>query len=384
MKARMAGKQRLLLSKTAKRCIAKYALKNPKVKPMATMEIRRERDQEVMSMISRMKDDVHSEIIKAIKSIFVSQSRDIIEAPGLMDMLRYYPDSMGKYSRASIMMLSAMAAGADYKDCILPAAAIQLFEDFALVHDDIEDGSLLRRGRKTIQTEYGTSRAINAGDMLHSAVEGLLYRVSKQKNGDAIYKKFREIGNITSIGQDKDIYYSGRNALEATEEIYISIAADKTSAYSVYGPLQIGALIGGSGLVELQVLESIGLPAGIAFQINDDIKDVEGKVAGKGQYEDIRQGKATLIAINTYKNSGPGEREIMESIYSKKPSDKNESDINYILGLIEKTGSVGYARNIRKEYEKSAVNALLNSRDIIPENPYSEALMELIGTLYSE
>jgi geranylgeranyl diphosphate synthase type II len=348
------------------------------------MEIRKERDQEIMGMISRMREDVHSEIIKAIKGIVVSQSRNIIKAPGLMEMLRYYPDSMGKYSRASIMMLSAMAAGADYKDCILPAAAIQLFEDFALVHDDIEDGSLLRRGRKTIQAEYGTSRAINAGDMLHSAVEGLLFRISKQKNGDAIYKKFREIGSITSIGQDKDIYYSGRNALKATEEIYISIAADKTSAYSVYGPLQLGALIGEAGLAELKVLEDIGLPAGIAFQISDDIKDVEGNVAGKGKYEDIKQGKATLILINMYKNSGPGERAMIESIYSKKPFDKDESDIDYILGLIDKTGSVEYARKIKKEYENSAINALLRGRDIIPENPYSEALMKFIGTLYSE
>ena len=351
---------------------------------MATVEIRKDRNQEVMGIISKMKKDVHSEIIKTIESILSPQSKSIIKAPGLEDMLRYYPDSMGKYSRASIMTLSAMAAGADYKDCILPAAAIQLFEDFALVHDDIEDGSLLRRGRKTIQTEYGTSRAINAGDMLHSAVEGLLYRVSKQENGDSIYKKFREIGDTTSIGQDKDIYYSGKNALEATQEIYISIAAEKTSAYSVYGPLQIGALIGGSELVELQALENIGLPAGIAFQINDDIKDVEGKVVGKGQYEDIRQGKATLISINTYKNSDSGEKAMMEEIYSKMPSDKKDSDINYILGLIEKTGSVEYARNIRKEYEKSAIEALISSGDIIPENSYSEALMRLISTLYTE
>ncbi|MEM0154975.1 MAG: polyprenyl synthetase family protein [Methanothrix sp.] len=351
---------------------------------MPTIEIRKEHDNEVMEVISKMKEDVHSEIIKTIKSILEPQSEDIIKAPGLMDMLRYYPDSMGKYSRASIMTLSAMAAGAKYEDCILPAASIQLFEDFALVHDDIEDGSLLRRGKKTIHTEYGVSRSINAGDMLHSAVEGLLYRVSKQKNGDEIYKKFREIGNTTSIGQDKDIYYSGRNALKATEDICISIAADKTSAYSVYGPLQIGALIGGSGLVELQVLKQIGLPAGIAFQINDDIKDVEGKVAGKDKYEDIKQGKATLILINTYKNSGSAERARMESIYSKKPSEKDDGDISYILELIKETDSVEYARKIRKEYEKSAINALVKGMNIIPKNQYSEALMELIGTLYAE
>ncbi len=351
---------------------------------MATMEIRKEREHEVADIISRMKEDAHSEIIKAIKSILVSQPRGTIQAPGLIDMLRYYPDSMGKYSRASIMMLSALASGADYEDCILPAAAIQLFEDFALVHDDIEDGSLLRRGRKTIHAEYGVSRAINAGDMLHSAVEGLLYRISKQENGDAIYKKFREIGSITSIGQDKDIYYTGRNALEATEKIYISIAADKTSAYSIYGPLQIGALIGSSGARELEALENIGLPAGIAFQINDDIKDTEGKVAGKDKYEDIRQGKATLMSINAYKNSEPDERAMMEHIYSKKPFDKDSADINYILGVIQKTGSIEYARRIKKEYEKSAVNALIGSRDIIPENHYSKALIELIGTLYVE
>lgn len=172
--------------------------------------------------------------------------------------------------------------------------------------------------------------------------------------------------------------------MEATEEIYISIAADKTSAYSVYGPLQIGALIGGSGPVELQILEDIGLPAGIAFQINDDINDVEGKVAGKGKYEDIRQGKATLMSINAYKNSGSGERAIMESIYSKKPSEKDDNDINYVLGLIEKTGSIVYARKIRKKYEESALSAIESGWEMIPKNLYSESLIEFIGTLYAE
>lgn len=350
---------------------------------MPTIEIRKENETSVTDALSRMKKDVHSVITHSIDDS-VAASGATETAPGLLNMLKYYPNSLGKYSRPSMMMLCAMALGAKYEECILPAAVIQLSEDFALVHDDIVDGSLLRRGGNTLHSIYGVDRAINAGDMLHATLEELLHRVSKLVNGEVIYKKFREIGNITAIGQDMDIFYTGRNALRATESTYISIAAYKTSAYSVYGPLQMGALIAGANVSVLNALKRVGLPSGIAFQINDDIRDIISKATGKDHCGDIRQGKTTLISINTYKNADSKGKERMERIYSKNPKDKTGEDIGDVLDLMIDTGSVDYAKNVKKRYEKSAVDALLESQNLVPENAYSMALMKLVGSLYSE
>ncbi len=353
-----------------------------RVLAMPTIEMRKEHETDVTDMLSKMKKDVHSVIIHSIDD-FVASSGVAETAPGLPDMLRYYPDSLGKYSRPSIMMLCAMALGAKYEECILPAAAIQLSEDFVLVHDDIVDGSLLRRGRNTLHSVYGVDRAINAGDILHATLEELLHHVSKLENGEAVYKKFREIGNITAIGQDMDIFYTGSNALQATESTYISIAAYKTSAYSVYGPLQIGALIAGAEISVLNALKGIGLPSGIAFQINDDIRDITGKATGKDPYGDIRQGKTTLISVNTYKDADSKGKESMEHVYSKNPENKTNEDIKAVLDLMMSTGSIDYAADVKERYEKSAVDALLESQSLVPENAYSVKLMKLIGSLYS-
>jgi len=350
---------------------------------MPTIEIRKGHETGVTETLSKMKKDVHSTIMHSIND-FVRTSGAVETAPGLLDMLRYYPDLQGKYSRPSLMLLSGMALGAKYEECVLPAAAIQLSEDFVLIHDDIVDGSMLRRGHGTLHSVYGVERAINAGDILHAALEELLHRISKTEHGEEIYSKFREIGNITAIGQDMDIYYTGRNALNADENIYTSIAAYKTSAYSVYGPLQIGALVAGAGEEILKALKDIGLPSGIAFQINDDIKDITGKATGKDLYGDIKQGKTTLIEINAYNKADGGEKNRMELIYSKKPEDKTENDIKYVLDLIEKSGSVEYARSVRKRYEKQAIDAFMLNESYAPDNEFATELMGLIVSLYTD
>lgn len=347
---------------------------------MATFEAAKEKNS-IEDTLIKLKTDVHSLIIKSI-SDFVASSGAKTTAPGLMEMLRYYPDAIGKYSRPMIMSLCAMSLGAEYEDCILPAAAIQLSEDFVLVHDDIVDKSLLRRGKETLHRIYGVERAINAGDMLHATLEEMLTSISRLNNGKKIYAKFHEIASLTAIGQDMDIYYTGKEALSANEEIYETIAAYKTSTYSVYGPLQIGALIAGAGSNELEALKNIGLPAGIAFQIKDDINDFLGKVPGKDSYGDIKQGKATLLAGRAYSRSSREDRLEMERIYSKPQENKSADEIEWIRKRIIDTGSVEYAMGIKENYEKASIKALLDSKDIIPNNMYSKELLEFIAKLY--
>ena len=334
-----------------------------------------------VKLTARLKGDVHSRIIKSINEFFVSANASVC-APGLMEMLRYYPDSMGKYSRPTIMTLCAMALGASYEECILPAAAIQLSEDFVLIHDDIEDMSLLRRGGDTLHRRYGIERAINAGDIIHSIFEQMLHDVSKGSNGEAVYDKFRSIGHITAIGQDMDIYYTGSKALTASEQNYINVAAYKTSAYSVYGPLQIGVLVAGAGSAELNVLRDIGLPAGIAFQIKDDINDFLGAVPGKGAYEDIRRGKLTLLSTHAYSKSDAADKSAMAEIYAKGPDAKTYDDIRKVRGIMAKTHAMKYASDKKRQYEQASIKALLEGEEQIPGNAYSKELLSFITSVY--
>ncbi len=348
---------------------------------MESLKTSKSENAAAVKLAARLKEDVHSKIIENINEFFVSANASG-SAPGLMEMLRYYPDSRGKYSRPTIMTLCAMALGASYEECILPAATIQLSEDFVLIHDDIEDMSILRRGGDTLHRRYGIERAINAGDIIHSIFEQMLHNVSKGNNGEAVYDKFKSIGHITAIGQDMDIYYTGAKALTGSEQDYMNIAAYKTSAYSVYGPLQIGALVAGAGKAELNVLRDIGLPAGIAFQIKDDINDFLGVVPGKRAYEDIRRGKLTLLSTRAYSESNVADKGEMADIYAKSPDDKTYDDIRRVRSIMAKTHAMKYASDKKRQYEQASIKALLEGAEQIPGNAYSKELLSFIASVY--
>lgn len=301
---------------------------------------------------------------------------------------RDYSDRQGSYRRPGLIMLTGQMFGAKIDDLIIPAAAMQLSEDWILVHDDVEDHSELRRGKTSLNKLYGLEIAVNAGDAGHIIMWKMLkdYLISN-KNGVLIFNKFLDILEKTVEGQFLDInfIYNKKNFENINEDLYFKIINSKTCYYTVYGPMQLGAISAGSNEETLKIIEEIGTPAGIAFQITDDVLDLtaDEKLFGKQKYGDLYEGKITLIILNAYKNATNEEKNKINSIYSKLREQKTKQDIEFLLEMINKYNSIEYAKKIGEHYAEIAKQTIDKNLSKLPNNEYSLILLSAIHELYS-
>ncbi len=187
--------------------------------------------------------------------------------------------------------------------------ALELFHNFALIHDDIEDSSLFRRGKPTLHHLHGIPLAINAGDSLFGMVYEILLtnraRFGDQKALDII-GLFNQVFRATFEGQAYDIGWVANNYFPSREE-YFEMIRRKTGVYSGRGPCQLGALIADAPSDIFEKVGDFGEALGIGFQIKDDLLNLEedageSKEYGKERGGDIREGKRTLITIHMLEN----------------------------------------------------------------------------------
>ncbi len=303
-------------------------------------------------------------------------------------IVRDYSDRQGKYRRPGLLMLAGELFGASPEKLILPAAAMQLSEDWILMHDDFEDDSSTRRGLPALHKIYGYAQAINGGDAAHIIMWKMLGDYSKEylSVGFGLYDKFYEMLTKTVEGQYHDIKFihTTKRLRGATEELYFKIASLKTSYYSLYGPMQLGATAAGAPEEAQNLLQKIGEPAGLAFQIIDDVLDMtsDEKTFGKQRYGDLYEGKLTLIVLHAYENASASEKERMDLIFAKERLAKTDDDISFLVSTIEKYDGIGYAKNAAEEYGGNAEEALAGAAGILPENEYSSILHSAITEMF--
>ncbi|HEX9093331.1 MAG TPA: polyprenyl synthetase family protein [Coriobacteriia bacterium] len=263
--------------------------------------------------------------------------------------LRAFSDNAGKRHRPSICLLACEAVGGDPKRAWSSAAAIEHFHTAALIHDDIEDSSLTRRGRACMHVAEGAGLAINAGDLALSLVTGTVL-----EDPDLDDKtKLRVLGELVDMttrtieGQALDIGWARDDRFDLTIDDYLLMANHKTAFYSGGVPLAVGAIIGGGTEAQVAALRAFGMATGLAFQIQDDVLNLVG--AGESTKKDFRsdvaEGKRTLVAIHALQDSGRRERllEIL-SVRSSDPAELAEA-----VAIMEESGSIAFARRYASE-----------------------------------
>lgn len=304
-------------------------------------------------------------------------------------MLRDYSDRQGKYVRPGLLMLTGQMFDEKPRNLILPAAIMQLSEDWILMHDDVEDDSETRRGKPAIHRIYGIEQAINAGDAVHltmwQMLRDYLAREGVQK-GIRLFDKFFEILDITVEGQYFDIKFTKETKQigNATEKTYFDIVSRKTNCYSVYGPMQLGAIVADQRENVLKALREIGSPAGTAFQIMDDVLDITAneKTFGKQRYGDLYEGKLTLIMLHAYNQATRAEKLKTDRIYKKDRKKKTKEEIDFLVYLIEKYGSQNYAYSIAMKYGQKSREAIDKYSDMLPNNDFKEIFISAVTALY--
>ena len=331
--------------------------------------------------VAGQRDDIYSKIMEYLP---------IKDPEDHYKIVREYSERRGNYRRPGLLLLSGEMFGATREKLILPAAAMQLSEDWILIHDDIEDNSELRRGKPALHKIYGNEIAINAGDAAHIAMWRML-KDNLLKLGDAqgnrIYEKFYNMLEYTVEGQylETNFIYNIRDLSKVPEDFYFRIVHGKTCYYSVYGPMQIGAMVANRDDGTINMMRTIGEPAGMAFQIVDDILDMtaDEKDFGKKRYGDLYEGKLTLIMIHAYSGATADEKAKIDAIYNKKREQKTTEDISFLVDIINKYDGLGYAKSIAEGYSKKAKEALDTYSGVIPDNEYTETLVSAIEDLYN-
>jgi len=305
--------------------------------------------------------------------------------PEFIKMLRSYTDRKGQYRRPGYAILWTLLYGGKLEDVMLPAAVQQISEDYFLMHDDWMDGNSVRRGLPAAHILFGAEYAVDAGDTLHNILWKMAYDAASVLGGERgkrYFDKFYDIMLTTHIGQYLDIRLA-REVKDITkfkiEDYYKSIHA-KSAYYSVYGPMQCGAIIAGAKDDVVNGIAGYGTPAGIAFQIKDDILDCIATEGGLGKSigTDVRDGVKTLILWHAVQHADSATLAKMKGVYAKDRELKSEAEIRFVLDKFVELGSIAYAEKEAARLTKEAIEKFeIAARGI--KSPLKGLAMSSIG-----
>lgn len=272
----------------------------------------------------------------------------------LYDPLQEFVRNAGKRHRPLICMLACKAVGGDPAAALKSAAAIELFHNAALIHDDIADDSALRRGKPCMHLVIGTGLAINAGDMALSSMVPAVLADDGLDDGT----KLKVIGLLSEMdvrtieGQALDVGWACDGRFDLEVEDYLKMATLKTAYYSGGIPLAVGAIVGGGTPGQVSALREFGMLTGLAFQIQDDLLNLVGseESVGKDFRSDITEGKRTFAALHALRNSHDGDE--LEQILSAKS--KNPEVLERAVQIMRDAGSIDAAREYASKLSSDA------------------------------
>jgi geranylgeranyl diphosphate synthase type II len=261
--------------------------------------------------------------------------------------MRDYPSRPGKALRPALCMSAGRAFGADPDDLLGIAVAIELMHNAFLVHDDIADGSEMRRGRPTLAATYGVAAALNAGDGLAIVAGQVLRRATRRLDrdlADLVWAEFDTMALRTLEGQATEAGWQFDEVTDLGPEDYLNLIMHKTCWYTTIHPLRVGAIVGSRGKVELGPLVRFGFHFGAAFQIRDDLLNLVGdeQTYGKEILGDLYEGKRTLPLMHLVSAATGADLEVVRDYLRLTRAQRSPELIGTIRGLMDDYGSITF------------------------------------------
>jgi geranylgeranyl diphosphate synthase type II len=273
----------------------------------------------------------------------------------LYEPIRYIMELEAKRLRPSLVLMGCNVFTDNIDTAIYPAMAVEVFHNFTLMHDDIMDESTMRRNRSTVHIKWNQNVAILSGDaMLIKAYELLAKDSGPMLN--CILPVFNQTALQVCEGQQYDMDYE--QLIEVTIEDYLKMVEYKT-AVLLAASLKIGALLGGAGDEEAELLYEFGRNIGIAFQLQDDLLDVfaDPAVFGKVKGNDIVSNKKTILLVEALHVASGSTLQILKEWLTKTNFDRDEkvAAISSIYSTLNIEQSV---EGRIKQYHQRAVESL--------------------------
>ena len=294
-------------------------------------------------------DERLREVARLIRRAMLDAMPDGEPGQWLYAPMREYPSRPGKALRPALCMASARAFGANTSDVIGVAVAIELLHNAFLVHDDIADGSELRRGRPTLAAEYGMPAALNAGDGLAIVAGQVLRRATRGLDrdlADLVWVEFDTMAMRTLEGQALEVGWQWDNVEDLGPSDYLELIMHKTCWYTTIHPLRVGTILGSGGTADLSHLVRFGFHFGAAFQIRDDLLNLIGdeQSYGKEILGDLYEGKRTLTLMHLLSEAGGEDRALLSDYLRRSRADRTDDMVRTVRALMDDYGSIDFTR----------------------------------------
>ena len=277
----------------------------------------------------------------------------------------YIVNSGGKRLRPLLAVLAARALGYQGQQHVTLATIIEFIHTATLLHDDVVDESMLRRGKETANAVFGNQASVLVGDFLYTRSFQLMVSLGRMR----VMEILADATNI--IAEGEVLQLMNVNDPETTEESYMQVIYCKT-AKLFEAATQLAAVLSDQDETVTKAMQNYGMHLGTAFQLIDDVLDYQADVdeLGKNIGDDLAEGKPTLPLIYALKHGNPQQQALIrDAIVESNGLTKLEE----IMAALTQTAAFEYTRNIAEQEAQKARDAIA----FLAESPYKQALLAL-------
>ncbi|MBK7830032.1 MAG: polyprenyl synthetase family protein [Nannocystis sp.] len=276
----------------------------------------------------------------------------------LYALMRDYPFREAKGLRPALCFAVCRALGGGHEAMMPTAAVFELYHNAFLIHDDVEDGSLLRRDRPTLHRQHGVPIAVNVGDaMLALCLGPLLDNTRTLGVGKALrlLELVARMARESAEGQAIELGWIRRGTWSLADRDYYRMVHKKTTWYSFLAPMLAGAIVAGATPQQQTRIRLLASLMGTAFQIQDDVLNLVAaeRAYGKEIAGDLWEGKHTLMIVALMRSADEADRAAAAAVLRKRrpvddgdtgPDVKTEEEVTRLRDHLFKYGCVDYAR----------------------------------------
>ena len=314
--------------------------------------------------LHNLKKLIKKEINETDKLIKNQINSDVNRIPKLS---KHIIDLGGKRLRPMLTISCAKMLKIRNKNHIKLAAAVELLHTATLLHDDVVDESVYRRGEKTSHTLWDNKSSILVGDFLL----GRAFQLMVETNSIECLSILSKAAAIIAEGEVLQLVET--NNINIKETNYIKIIESKTAAL-FSSACEVGGVVSGANKSQKKKLFNFGKNLGTAFQLTDDALDYEGSSSkmGKNNGDDFYEGKVTLPVILALKNADKKEKDFWEKTFNKKV--RNKTDLRIAKKIIKDKDTINQTLKLANKYGEKAKNIMKD----FESNPVRNALIDLV------
>lgn len=288
--------------------------------------------------------------------------------PLVGQVARYIIAAGGKRLRPALLLLTCGALGYRGEQHFNLAAVVEFIHTATLLHDDVVDDSVLRRGKPTANETFGNPASVLVGDFLYSRAFQMMVCSQNMR----IMQVLADATNVIAEGEVQQLMNMHNAALD--EAGYLQVIRSKT-AKLFEASARVGAILSNSSAPMEEACAEYGQALGTAFQVIDDVLDYTGDAAvmGKNLGDDLREGKTTLPLIAAMQRGTPSQRNIIKTAIETG----GVTMLDEVVSIVRTTGALDVARLAATQEAQRAIAAARQ----LPAGPHTECLLQLSADL---